>query len=207
MSLGGIGEILVSSIVQVIMFSIIPLIWWFLTARDKESFFHWIGLKKPRIKGSMIQFLLIILGVVGAYLLIIALVMARLLGDTETATTQFTSQGWGALLKILIYAIVQTGLSEEILFRGFIGKRLIHSLGFVGGNTVQALLFGLMHGLPFGFITGNLLVTVLLTLIPGLMGWVEGWLNEKYAAGSIIPSWMIHSIMNILSALNSALSI
>lgn len=130
MSLGGIGEILVSSIVQVIMFSIVPLIWWFLTARDKESFFHWIGLKKPRIKGSMIQFLLIILGVVGAYLLIIALVMARLLGDTETATTQFTSQGWGALLKILIYAIVQTGLSEEILFRGFIGRYFINLLRY-----------------------------------------------------------------------------
>lgn len=82
--------------------------------------------------------------------------------------------------------------------------KVIHVLGFVGGNTVQAFLFGLMHGLPFGLYTGNLLVTFLLTLLPAIMGWVEGWLNEKYASGSIVPSWILHSTMNLLSAISSA---
>jgi hypothetical protein len=56
-----------------------------------------------------------------------------------------------------------------------------------------------------GLVTGNVLVTFLLTILPGTIGWVEGWLNEKYASGSIVPSWLMHSIMNILSGIGSAL--
>lgn len=198
-------ELLVNSVVQVIVFSIIPLIWWLLMTRKKENFFIWIGLKKPVIKGSLIKLLLIILAVCGTYMLLMVIIMKQLMGEFETATTQFAGQSWNALPRILIYAIIQTGLSEEILFRGFLGKRLIHSLGFVSGNTIQAFMFGLMHGIPFGLVTGNVLVTILLTILPGTIGWVEGWLNEKYASGSIVPSWFMHSIMNILSGIGSAL--
>ena len=42
--------------------------------------------------------------------------------------------------------MIQTGLSEEILFRGFLGKRLIAKFGFAVGNVVQGLLFGTLHG-------------------------------------------------------------
>ena len=199
------ADLIVSSIVQVVLFSMIPLIWWLFTARKQESFFKWIGLKKPIVVGSKIKFIMIILGVAGAYVLLMVLVMTLLIGDTDTANNQFSDQGWKALINIFFYAIIQTGLSEEILFRGFLGKRLIHLLGFVGGNTVQALLFGFMHGLPFGLITGNLMVGLILTLLPGAIGWIEGWLNEKYASGSIAPSWIIHSLMNIVSALSSAI--
>lgn len=198
-------SILVSAIVQLITFSIVPLIWWFITARNKQNFFHWIGLKKPIIKGSVIKFILTMIIVSGIYMLLMMSVMTQLLTDIDTATTQFDGQGLSAIWYILIYAVIQTGLSEEILFRGFIGKRLIHRFGFVGGNTVQAILFGLIHGIPFGLVTGNVTVTIVLILIPGTIGWIEGWLNEKYASGSIIPSWIMHASMNILSALSSAL--
>ena len=196
--------ILINSIIQVIVFSVVPFSWWLIAARKKHSFFKWIGLKKPVIKGSLIKFSLIVLAASGAYIGLMALVMKLLLEDTHTATTQFEGQGWTALPYILIYAVIQTSLSEEILFRGFIGKLLINHFGFAVGNTGQALIFGLLHGLPFGFITGNIAVTILLTLIPGSIGWIQGWLNEKYASGSIIPSWIMHAVMNILSALSSA---
>jgi membrane protease YdiL (CAAX protease family) len=195
----------VSSIVQVIAFSFVPFIWWLITARKKHNFFKWIGLKKPIIKGSLIKFLLIILTVSGTYIVLMAIVMKWLLGDVDTALTQFEGQGWNALLYILIYAVIQTSLSEEVLFRGFIGKRLANKFGFVVGNTVQAILFGLLHGLPFGLVTDNIIVTVVLTIIPGAIGWIMGWLNEKYASGSIVPSWIMHAVMNILSALSLAL--
>lgn len=197
-------ELLVSSVVQVIFFSFIPLMWWILTDRKKENYFKWIGLKKPIIKGSVIKLLLIIMAVSATYMFLMLIIMTQLMGDVDTATTQFANKGWSTLPRILIYAIIQTGLSEEILFRGFLGKRLINSFGFVTGNTVQAFLFGAMHGLPFGLVTGNVLVAIILTLIPGSVGWLEGWLNEKYASGSIVPSWIIHSVLNILSALSMA---
>ncbi|BCN30812.1 CPBP family intramembrane glutamic endopeptidase [Anaeromicropila herbilytica] len=198
-------DLLVNAIVQVIVFSIIPLIWWMITTRNDENFFTWIGLKKPVLKGSMIKLFLIMLAVSCTYIFLMVMVMTQLLGDINTATSQFSNQGFNALPRILVYAIIQTGLSEEILFRGFLAKRLIHKFGFVSGNTIQACLFGLMHGLPFGIVTGNILVTIILTILPGTIGWVEGWMNEKYASGSIVPSWLMHSIMNILSALSIAL--
>ena len=37
---------IISSVMQIILFSLIPLIWWLITARKRESFFKWIGLKK-----------------------------------------------------------------------------------------------------------------------------------------------------------------
>ena len=37
---------LISGIIQVIVLSIIPFLWWIITARKKEGFFHWIGIKK-----------------------------------------------------------------------------------------------------------------------------------------------------------------
>ena len=37
----------VSSVVQIILFALIPFIWWLVTARKKMNFFKWIGLKKP----------------------------------------------------------------------------------------------------------------------------------------------------------------
>lgn len=37
-------NILINTIIQIVLFSLIPLIWWVVTGR-KESFFLWIGLK------------------------------------------------------------------------------------------------------------------------------------------------------------------
>ena len=197
-------QYLVNAIVQVVIFSVIPFVWWLISTKGNINFLKWIGLRRPIIRCSIRKLLLIIVTVSVTYILLMIIVMTQLLGDIDTATTQFDRQGWNALLYILIYAIIQTSLSEEILFRGFIGKRLIKRLGFTAGNTVQAILFGLLHGLPFGLVSGNILVTVILTLIPGAIGWIEGWINEKYATGSIIPSWIMHATMNLISALSSA---
>ena len=43
---------LLSSIIQIIVFSLIPFIWWLVTARKECSFFEWIGLKKMGGKDS-----------------------------------------------------------------------------------------------------------------------------------------------------------
>ena len=196
---------ILNSIVQVIIFSMIPFLWWLLTARTKEGFFKWIGLKKPLLKGSMVKLIIFILLVSIGYILSMFIIMGTLMKDVDMATNQFYKQGLAALPSILFFAVIQTGLSEEIFFRGFLGKRLINKFGFLIGNTIQAMAFGLLHGVPFGLATNNILITVLLTLLPGAVGWFQGWINEKYSSGSIIPSWIIHSLMNILSSLSVAL--
>lgn len=37
---------IISSIVQILLFSLIPFVWWFVLDRRKQKFGKWIGLKK-----------------------------------------------------------------------------------------------------------------------------------------------------------------
>lgn len=196
---------LISALLQALIFSLVPVVWWLITARTKENFFVWIGLKKPVIKGSPWKLALTILAIAIGYILLMILIMTFLMKGVDTATSQFSGQGLGKLPEILIYSFIQTALSEEIFFRGFLAKRLIKKLGFALGNTLQALAFGLLHGIPFGLTTGNWAVFLLLVLLPGTIGWLQGWMNEKKSSGSILPSWITHSLMNLAASLAAAL--
>ena len=73
------------------------------------------------------------------------------------------------------------------------------------GNAVQAVIFGLMHGIMFFSMVG-VMKAVLITLFTGIIAWLMGFANEKRADGSILPSWCIHSISNIFSGLCAAFS-
>ena len=70
-------------------------------------------------------------------------------------------------------------------------------------NLVQSILFGLMHGVMF-FSAAGPVKAVLITLFTGSIGWLMGYINEKKADGSILPSWSIHAIANIFSGVCSA---
>ena len=55
---------LLEVLLQVVVFSLIPFIWWFVTARRKEPFLSWIGLKAVRgswlaISGCILFFFLL----------------------------------------------------------------------------------------------------------------------------------------------------
>ena len=191
---------LIGSVTQVVLFSLVPLLVWLLTARGKESFFSWIGLKSP-VCGNGKK--MILLTAAAALLYIGAMLLCiRILPEGVTiAGSQFAGEGFAALPSVLFYAVLRTALSEEILFRGFILKRIRNRFGFTAGNTVQALLFGLLHGIPFGIVTKSVSAFLLLTLLPGLLGWYMGWLNEKQCGGSIIPGWLLHGCVNILSGI------
>lgn len=111
-----------------------------------------------------------------------------------------------ALVAGIIYCFVTSGLSEEILFRGLIAKRLISLLGFTWGNVIQATIFWLMHFLLIWWIT-NLWVSPLqimtfVTILP--MGLVLCFWNEKRSGGSIIPSWIFHATANFATFLTLA---
>ena len=116
------------------------------------------------------------------------------------ANARFAGLGLSGVIPILMYAIIQTGLSEEILFRGFINKRLCNKFGFEIGNSVQALLFGLLHGVLLLTLNVGLLFVVLVSAFSLVAGWMMGYINEKLSNGSIIPSWIIHSLKNIVSS-------
>ncbi|MBO5522172.1 MAG: CPBP family intramembrane metalloprotease [Roseburia sp.] len=195
---------LIGSIIQILVFAILPFFWWLFTARKKCSFFQWIGLWKGNT-GKEPKLFLWTAGIFAAFLVVSVFILLLVRG-TATAASEFTGLGVQALPSILVYAFFHTSLPEEILFRGFLLKRLSGKFGFLVGNTVQALLFGLLHGVMF-FSLVNPVTAVLIILFTGGIAWCMGWLNEKKAGGSLLPSWMIHGLSNTFSGICAAFSI
>ena len=195
---------LINSAVQIVLFTLIPFIWWLITARKEMSFFKWIGLKG--IKGAKEnKTALWILGILAGFAGLSAYMLYSVRG-VEMATSEFNGLGAAAIPAILIYAILNTSLPEEIVFRGFLLKRIANKFGFHAGNIIQALIFGLMHGVMFFSYTG-IVKAVVITLFTGVIGWLMGFVNEKKAEGSLIPGWCIHAAANIFSGLCAAFMI
>lgn len=190
---------IISSLLQIIIFSIIPFLFWCFSARKQESFREWIGLKK--IKGGKKTALAII--IVTTFYLLISLILLNSLKNIENATTEFQGLRFAALPAIFIYAVFNTSFPEEVLFRGFILKRLASKLGFIKANFIQSLIFGLLHGVMFFPLVGNL-KTILIILLTSLIALSMGYINEKLSGGSIIPSWIIHAISNLIAGLYAA---
>ncbi|MBO7452367.1 MAG: CPBP family intramembrane metalloprotease [Clostridiales bacterium] len=194
-------NMLITAIVQIVLFTALPFIWWLITARKKMNFFKWLGLKKPENTKKNKTVLWTIGAILGFF--IVSAFMLYSVRNIETAASDFTGLGAKAIPSILIYAIFKTGLAEEIVFRGFLLKRISNKFGFAAGNLVQSILFGIMHGAFFISAVG-IVKAILIIIFTGSIAWVMGFINEKKAGGSIIPSWCIHASANIFSGICSA---
>ena len=189
---------IISSIVEIVLISLIPFIWWIATAKQKENFFKWIGIKgieKKNKKATLISTLLISL-----MFILVSIFTLNIIKDIETATSEFKGLGISALLPALIYAIFNTSLPEEIFFRGFLLKRIASKFGYLIANIIQSIIFGLLHGIMFFNILG-VVKTIIIIFFTGLIAFAMGYVNEKKANGSILPSWFIHALSNIFASI------
>lgn len=188
-----------SAILQILILSAVPLLWYVVSRRKAAGFFQWIGLKTAEsipVKEICAVF---------AGFSLVTLLPYWYLYQTGSLTysgltvDSYRQTGWSVqtVLVILIWAVLQTSLSEEIFFRGFLGKRFCKTFGFRVGNTAQAALFGAIH-LPAVWGRG-ILQAMVLVLLTGGIGWTLGWLSQRRADGSILYGWCIHAAANILS--------
>jgi len=197
-------SMLTGSIIQVAIFAFIPFIWWLITARKKMNFFKWIGLKKiDNAKDNKTALWTV---VVAALFLVLSVFILSSLKGVEMATSEFAGLGVKAIPTVLIYAVCKTALAEEIVFRGFLLKRIANRFGFAAGNLIQAVIFGVMHGIMFFSVTSPV-KAALITVFTGAIGWAMGFINEKKAGGSLIPGWTIHACANIFSGLCAAFAL
>jgi membrane protease YdiL (CAAX protease family) len=101
-----------------------------------------------------------------------------------------------AAARVLVYGVVATGFSEELLFRGLIAGVLNRRLPFWKANLLQSVVFMLPHLLI-------LLVAPqlwpLAIVAPLGIGLTAGWLRES--SGSIVPAILLHAITNAVGAL------
>ena len=99
----------------------------------------------------------------------------------------------------LLYGIVKTGFSEELLFRGLLAGSLGRRLPLVWANLLQALVFLLPH-------------LFIIVVIPELWGilpivfvasLVLGW--ARIRSGSILGPWLVHAAANVATCLSVAI--
>lgn len=180
-----------SAVLQLLIFSGVPFVWYILTQKRVKGFFKWLGISTAAAPPLNAMFCILAGFLAALFLPYMWLYRSGNLNYQGFTVDAFRQTGWSIETSavILIWAIVQTSLSEEILFRGFLCKRLCHKFGEKTGNAVQALIFGMVH------ITA-LCVIVLLT---GGIGYALGWLSLQKAQGSILYGWAIHAAVNILS--------
>lgn len=189
---------MINAIVQVLLFSVIPFVWWSFSAKKETPFLEWLGLHRPIIVDKGKYAIFYILSIVIVVMPNFALVFFYMDGSI-LASNQFAGLGLAGLIPALLYAMIQTGLSEELLFRGFLLKRLAKSFGFQVGNLLQSLVFGCIHGALLWTVL-PVPIILLVVLSTGLAGYVMGWMNERVGGGSIVTSWSIHSLTNLMTA-------
>ena len=193
----------ISAFVQLALALVIPGIWWAVSTRGSVGFAAWIGLRRPawdthwtRVTSTVLVWVLI-----GGALVV--LLQSQVPG---ASASRVAGLGVSGIVPVLFQSLVQTSLSEEIVFRGFLGKRFIARWGFAVGNAVQAAVFGLMHVVMFASALDPTRL-VLVGALTGASGWLVGWLNERQAGGSILPGWALHASVNLCVGLASAFSL
>lgn len=183
---------------------------WAVFGRKRAPFAQWVGLTRPS-QGWLKPTVLTLLGLAA---MSAALIAFSPLGDLATGPGtvggQLQKQGFTPSMigVIALAALIKTGFTEELVFRGLIAKRLINWLGFHTGNAIQAVLFGAVHLLIFAVPGGpepEVGLVIIMMGMPGFAGWCMGYANERFGGGSIVPGWLMHASGNFASYLHFAI--
>jgi membrane protease YdiL (CAAX protease family) len=146
-----------------------------------------------------------------AYCLILALVCALLIAYLPWPPAPFARAGSPqrafvglgltglSLSMALLYGIVQTGFTEELLFRGLIAGSLSRRLRFPWANLLQALIFLLPHVLALRVMPEMWPILPVIFVIALFVGWA------RIKSGSIIGPWLVHASLNVAVCLGVAI--
>lgn len=200
-----------TAVTNLIVFSAVPFLWWFFRRRRQTGFGAWIGFIRPRLKTGW--WVLAIFAVV--YYFFYNFDFTTLIGDASMealessgsiAVNVYAGLGAAAILPAFIENFVANGVAEEILYRGFLCKRLCGRFGAVRGVILQAVLFGAMHNLLYlaAGIPVGADYHILMFLFTGTAALLLGFLNEKIYNGSIIPSILLHGAGNFIATMAAA---
>ena len=104
-----------------------------------------------------------------------------------------------SVLLAVIYGVIKTGFTEELLFRGLIAGSLSRRLPLLWANLIQSTIFLLPH-LVLLVIMPELWWLLIVTFVAAL---VKGWLRIQ--SGSILGPWLMHATGNVGIALSVAI--
>lgn len=180
---------------NVLPFAILTAIGFALVDRRWKDCFARLGLTRPQGR-TMLR------GLAGGLLLVLPAALLPLLSgdlpDVEgLALAPFAQAGLsaGTVTLALIYGLVYQALGEELFFRGFLLGQLQRRLPFAEANLIQASAFSLLH-LPLLALLPPAWRPALAVVLPA--GLFLGWLRRVDGRGSILPSIIIHGLVNAL---------
>src|SRR5260370_2075518 len=107
--------------------------------------------------------------------------------------------GGPAVPMALLYGLVKTGFTEELLFRGLIAGSLSRRFSLPWANLGQALIFLIPHLLVLRIMPEMWGILPVIFAGSLFMGWV------RIKSGSIIGSWLIHASGNLAICLSVAI--
>ncbi len=195
------GFIIRSILMQLIVFSIIPFTYWLMRGRKKCSFFKYIGMYAPQKVSSVRTFVIFTTIYIVIYWIVHFTAISKI---TQPSADTFNGLGLVAVIPAFFVSFIQQAMAEEILFRGFIMKRLVSKTGLLAGNIMQAVIFGSIHVLFSISDSKNLIAYAIIFISTAAGGWLLGYLNEKLFNGSIIPNILLHGTGNFIMVLSVA---
>lgn len=200
MNYSDLGFVIRGALFQIIVFTLIPFVWWLIRYQKKESFFRWIGFHAPKeinIREALIA--------IGLYCVVwIALHLSVVNQFTQPSAGNFAGMGFSAIVPALIVCFLQNGLTEELLFRGFVLKRFAVKLNPNKAILLQALLFALLHSI-FAM-SSDWAANILIFTVPFIGGLMLGWISAKKFKGWIVPGILLHGAGNLIINLLQAFS-
>ena len=95
-------------------------------------------------------------------------------------------------LTLMLGIVVLPAISEEVLFRGWLGKRMVQWLGPAGGIVISSVCFGLFHFVPR------------IVIATFLLGLVLHWVYHR--TGSLLLTIVLHGVNNALAFASESVS-
>lgn len=198
----GYGFLVRSILLQVVVFCSVPFIYWFLKRRKEIPFLRYIGLLKAKRSGETITIAAFAVSYTVVYGITHFIPVISAL--TQPSASAYAGLGTAAIIPAILVGFIQQGLAEEVLFRGFVGKRLYSKIGFNCGNATQAIIFGLIHVLFSISSEKDIVSYFIIFASTALGGWMLGYLDEKLYSASIIPSILLHGFGNFIMVMTVA---
>ncbi len=212
---GNIMQLILTNIITVIsnfiVFAAIPFIWWLIRHRKEVNFFTWLGFIKPKLQVKWWGVVIFAAAYVFLYyfdwtVFISEESMSVVNNNSAASANAFAGLGVAAIIPAFLQNFLANGVCEELLYRGFINKRLCAKFGTWPGIIITGVLFGLMHnglyllaGVPVG-----LDYHIGMFCFTGGAGLMLGALDEKVFNGSIIPSIILHGLGNFIGSMTVA---
>jgi len=188
--------LIASAILQCLVFTLPGFLFYLIKNRSLRGFLPWVGLtwKHPDFtRRENVLYSLIILGVMGTKILSVMFI------EKQGSQLQTSFQGMApsvAIVSIFITAFINNGFSEEILFRSYIGRGIIHLLGYKTGNIVQSLIFTSIH--LFVIVALGPAIGILTASMVFAMGYLMGRIMLRNCRNSIIWPILIHGGVNFI---------